>query len=68
VFVIFGWGWRTRYLDAPILTCPRCDNHVAHPRSRQVLKISLFFVPLIPLRTRYVVQCTTCGVTREVPA
>jgi hypothetical protein len=68
VFFIFGWGWRTTHLDTVMMTCPRCGNHVAHPRYKHVLRFSLFFVPLIPLRTKYTVQCTACALSREVPA
>jgi ribosomal protein L37E len=65
VFFIFGWGWKATHLSTTHLTCQRCGNHVAHPVQKEVLKVSLFFVPLIPLKTRYTVTCTACGLTSE---
>jgi hypothetical protein len=65
VFLIFGWGWKTTPLSTTHLTCPRCGNHVAHPVQKQVLRISVFFVPLIPLKTKYTVTCTACALTSE---
>ncbi|MDG6106459.1 zinc-ribbon domain-containing protein [Dactylosporangium aurantiacum] len=64
--LIFGWGWRVQHLRTLTLRCPHCGNTVAHPLYRRVLKLSLFFVPLIPLRVKHTVQCTACGLQRDV--
>jgi len=63
--LIFGWGWRVKHLRTVSLTCPRCGNFAAHPVYKKVLKFSLFFVPLIPLRTKYTTQCTACGLEQQ---
>ena len=63
--LIFGWGWRSRHLRTVTLTCPVCGNTAAHPVYRRVLKISLFFIPLIPLKSKVTTVCTACGVERE---
>ena len=38
-----------------------------HQLLRRVRRISLFFIPLIPVGTRYLDVCTVCGRTIEVP-
>ncbi|WP_238008391.1 zinc-ribbon domain-containing protein [Dactylosporangium sp. AC04546] len=66
MLLIFGWGWRVKHLRTLTLRCARCGTTAAHPLYRRVLKVSLFFIPLIPLRTRYTIQCTACGVQTDV--
>lgn len=66
MFFIFGLSTKLHRLGAPILTCRNCGNTVAQVMSRRVTRFTLFFIPLIPIRTRYVMQCTACGATYEV--
>ncbi|MBO0878204.1 MAG: zinc-ribbon domain-containing protein, partial [Pseudonocardia sp.] len=48
------------------LTCSHCHTSGAHPLSRAVTKFSLFFIPLFPVRSEYLVQCTCCGATSRL--
>lgn len=63
--IIFGTRRTIRQLMILMLTCPQ-GHPAAHTVSRLVTKFTLFFVPLFPIRTKYVVQCTLCGVSGRV--
>lgn len=50
--------------------CERCGTPAAHTLSKRVRRLSVFFIPVLPLgATRYVDCCTACGreveITRE---
>ncbi|MEU1887202.1 zinc-ribbon domain-containing protein [Micromonospora sp. WMMD987] len=64
------FGLRTRVTRAGVVTavCRHCGNQAAQVISRRVTKFSLFFVPLIPIRTRYAQQCSFCGTEYAVSA
>ena len=67
MLLIFGLK---RYLDQLAmltLACPRCGNPAAHGLWRRRTKLTLFFVPLIPVSTRYETHCTSCGASARVP-
>jgi hypothetical protein len=49
-----------------MLLCGQCGNPAAHSLRKRVTKFSLFFVPLFPVSTKYVTQCTFCGAERRV--
>lgn len=57
------WGWRTvgKRIAEGLFSCPtcRCDRHFEHQRLRRFMTI--FFIPLIPLKVvGEVVRCMTC--------
>ncbi|WP_422753200.1 zinc-ribbon domain-containing protein [Micromonospora sp. WMMD708] len=68
MFLIFGL--RTRVTRSGVVTavCRHCGNQAAQVISRRSTKFTLFFVPLIPVRTRYVRQCSFCGAESVVDA
>ncbi|MCE6999238.1 zinc ribbon domain-containing protein [Saccharothrix sp. S26] len=66
--VIFGFSTKVVVLAMLTLVCPRCGNQSAHPLHKAVTRFTLFFVPLIPVKTRYGTQCTFCGVTNRLSA
>jgi hypothetical protein len=66
MIIIFGVRRLSRNLGVVIWQCGRCGE------ARQVLFrirtfFALFFVPLIPMTTRYVTVCSNCKAQREVP-
>jgi len=65
--LIFGLSSRDFLLTTLVFLCERCHNQGAHQLLRRVRRISLFFIPLIPVGTRYLDVCTVCGRTIEVP-
>jgi hypothetical protein len=62
VFFIFGFGKRTiNYLgSAGLHVCPNCHNRAEWSRLRIRTWFTLFFIPVIPYRTRYVTMCPVC--------
>lgn len=41
--------------------CEHCRRTTAHALRRAVTTLTVFFIPLLPVRTRYSSQCTCCG-------
>ncbi|TYC07110.1 zinc-ribbon domain-containing protein [Micromonospora sp. WP24] len=67
MFVIFGFRTKVDRLGVVSRVCRNCGNHAAQVITRRSTKFSLFFVPLIPVRTRYGQQCTYCGAEYDLP-
>ena len=66
MFVIWGWRWSAQLLERLTLVCQKCGNPAAHGLYRRVMKFTLFFIPLFPIRVVYTLQCAFCGVTQDV--
>lgn len=49
------------------LVCANCHNPSAHALRKAVTMFTLFFIPIIPLKTRHFLECTFCGAAYEVP-
>jgi uncharacterized Zn finger protein len=41
--------------------CENCGQHAAHHVIKRSRKITVFFLPLFPMSTKYVDQCSFCG-------
>lgn len=65
--LIFGLSTRDFLMATLVFVCEVCHQQGAHQLSRRVRRISLFFIPLIPVGTRYLDQCTVCGRVIDVP-
>jgi hypothetical protein len=65
--LIFGMSSRDLLLTTLVFLCERCHNQGAHQLIRRVRRLSLFFIPLLPLGTRYLDVCTVCRRTIDVP-
>ena len=63
------FGTRTALYQLVMLTllCGRCGNPAAHTLKKRVTKFTLFFVPLFPISTKYLTQCTFCGAAQQLP-
>ena len=66
MLIIFGLTSRAHLLATISMVCERCGNVGAHQLTKHTRRISVFFVPLIPLGARYEDVCTVCGRTLEV--
>lgn len=44
------------------MVCWHCSRPAAHRLTRVRNRISLFFIPIIPLGTKHQLQCLLCGV------
>jgi hypothetical protein len=62
--IILGLRGSTTLLATMTLVCPQCQNPAAHRLLRIVNKFTLFFVPLFPVSTKHVLDCTFCGLRR----
>ncbi|MEU1178588.1 zinc-ribbon domain-containing protein [Streptomyces sp. NPDC005820] len=64
--IIFGTKGYLYRLAILTLVCGRCGNPAAHTLTKRVTKFTLFFVPLFPVSTTYLTQCTFCGAEEKV--
>jgi hypothetical protein len=64
--IIFGTRRQLIQLAMVTLVCGRCGNTAAHAVMRRVLKFTLFFIPLFPISSKYLTQCTACGVQLQL--
>jgi hypothetical protein len=61
VLLIFGLRTKMEALGWVAALCHVCGQAGNLMLVREVTKLSLFFIPLIPVRTRYVVECQNPG-------
>ncbi|HYP43844.1 MAG TPA: zinc-ribbon domain-containing protein [Propionibacteriaceae bacterium] len=64
--LIFGLGVSEVLLATLFFACETCGNNGAHQLLKRVRKLSLFFIPIFPLSTRYFDSCSACGRMLEV--
>jgi hypothetical protein len=64
--IIFGTKTYLYTLAMLTLVCGRCGNPAAHSLKKRVVKFSLFFVPLFPINTKHITQCTFCGAAQQI--
>ena len=64
--LIFGLGVSERLLATLVFVCETCGNNAAHHLLKRVRKLSLFFIPIFPVSTKFVDSCTACGRMLEV--
>lgn len=66
--MFFIFGLRTKVARSGVVqqVCRHCGNQAAQVITRRSTKFTLFFIPLIPIRTRYAQQCTFCGAEYEI--
>jgi hypothetical protein len=62
MFLIFSLADRkTKHLgNAGVMDCPRCHNTSEWPIHQEKTYFSIFFIPLIPYRTEYLLSCPVC--------
>jgi len=57
VFLIFGLRTKLHPLGWVAMVCQVCGQAGNGVLVKEVTKFSLFFVPLFPVRTKYVLEC-----------
>jgi hypothetical protein len=66
VFIIFGLKTAERRIGSQVMTCEVCGALAAQILIRRSTKLSLFFIPLIPVKpAAHYLQCTNCGTVRR---
>lgn len=66
MIILFGLRSRVKLLATLSLAC-RNGHVAAHRIARRTRWFTLFFVPVIPLSTKYNSVCIQCGLTLEIP-
>jgi hypothetical protein len=66
-FVIWGFKRYVSTLAMLTLVCGHCQRPTAHPLRKVVTKFTLFWIPLFRTSTKYVLQCSYCGVAQSLP-
>ena len=62
MLIVFGIGSRVQLMTALSYACERCGRYGQHNVLRERRRLSLFFVPVLPLGgARYLDECTVCG-------
>jgi hypothetical protein len=65
--LIFGLTASDTVLGTLGYPCDYCGNNAPHHLVRRTRKISLFFIPILPISTKYLDTCTACGRVIDVP-
>jgi len=68
MFLIIGFGNQTskEYGVMPEQLCGRCRNQTARPLTKVTSWFTLFFIPLIPYKSKYMLVCPICNDPREL--
>jgi hypothetical protein len=60
--IIFGFRTNVRRLAMLTMVCAVCGSTAAQAVSKRTTKLTVFFIPLFPVRRgTYHLQCTYCG-------
>ncbi len=66
VFIIFGLKTSDRRVGSQVMICEICGVTAAQVLIRRSTRLSLFFIPLIPVKpARHYLQCSNCGTVRH---
>jgi uncharacterized Zn finger protein len=66
VFLIFGLKTSDRRAGSQVMICEVCGASAAQVLIRRSTRLSLFFIPLIPVKpASHYLQCTHCGTVRR---
>ncbi|MBN1483645.1 MAG: zinc ribbon domain-containing protein [Chloroflexia bacterium] len=64
MWILFGFSTRQKELGQQTRYCTRCEKETAHTAIQQQQWFTLFFIPVIPLSGKKVVdRCNLCGQT-----
>lgn len=61
MFVIFGQSWQSKPFGQIEYQCSHCRRPTVHTAILRTGRFTLFFVPLIPLKTDCQLVCNICG-------
>jgi hypothetical protein len=66
MFIIFGIKRMMHRLATVFAVCGQCGSPAAQVVARRSTWFSLFFIPVIPLGSKYFSTCTLCGVSTRL--
>lgn len=63
MFIIFGWGKKTvqNYGSTFPMICGNCNNSVYSNLVQVRLWFTIFFIPIIPYKSKFHLICNTCS-------
>jgi zinc-ribbon family len=61
MIILFGFRRRAARLATIFVMCGACRTPAAHALTRTRRYFTLFFIPVIPLGSKYFTTCTMCG-------
>jgi hypothetical protein len=67
MFLVVGFRSTTEVLATSLMLCRHCHNPAANHVALERKRFALFFIPLFTVQQKYVLTCTFCGVTSELP-
>lgn len=68
MLVLFGTRSSTRTLGVLTAMCADCGGPMPHQLYRKLTRLSLFFVPTVPLSFQHFTVCLGCSRTLKVSA
>jgi len=66
MFIIFGIKRMVRRLATMLAICRTCGTPAAQVIIRRSTWFSLFFIPVVPLGSKYSSTCTLCGTSMKL--
>jgi len=66
MIILFGFRRKSSRLATIFVMCARCSTPAAHALTRSRRYFTLFFIPIIPLGTKYFTTCTMCGHVTQI--
>lgn len=68
MFLLFGTRATQAVINVVAFVCGYCGVHAQQRVLKRSTKLTLFFVPLFPISTSYMNQCTHCGALTRITA
>lgn len=68
MLVLFGTRSSTRTLGVITAQCQGCGGPMPHQLYRKLIRLSLFFVPTVPVMFQHYTVCLGCSRTLKVTA
>ena len=68
MLVIFGLSRKERAAGLVALVCAVCGHPGPQPLVRRRTRFTVFFVPVLPLGSRWETRCPVCGTTHRLSA
>jgi zinc-ribbon family len=66
MIILFGFRRRVARLGTIFMMCGLCHSPAAQALTRARRYFTVFFIPVIPLGTKYALTCTMCGRSSEI--
>jgi zinc-ribbon family len=65
MFFLFGMRTKAKSIGQVERSCSKCARPTMHNAVESQRWFTLFFIPVIPLGSNYVVHCGVCGLTTK---